>query len=156
MLTGAPTILLRGAEASRTPAAEGAGPIDMYALAQGRSMLAAGVKTQTLTSRTWNLDRIDQRDLPLNQQYQYGTGGAAAGSRPAALGRRHARPDPTHPLPLRRPQPGDRQGHHNLRGGQRHPHRPPGVPLRRWQPRARAVGCGRQRTVRRGLWRRGE
>jgi subtilisin family serine protease len=49
-------------------------PIDLTVLAAGAaSPWATGIKQQSLPSALWNLDRIDQRDLPLDNQYNYGT-----------------------------------------------------------------------------------
>lgn len=49
-------------------------PIDFTVLAVGAaSPWATGIKQQSLSSALWNLDRIDQRDLPLDNQYNYGT-----------------------------------------------------------------------------------
>ena len=79
-----PSFPSSAADATRTPAAEGTAPLDLYSVTQGRDLTAAGVKDQTLTSRLWNLDRMDQRDLPLDGNFYYGTGeGAGAGGRGA-------------------------------------------------------------------------
>jgi len=49
-------------------------PIDLTVLAAGAaSPWATGIKQQSLPSALWNLDRIDQRDLPLDNLYNYGT-----------------------------------------------------------------------------------
>lgn len=46
-------------------------PIVMFDLTNGAPMSQAGEKDQTLgTSKLWNLDRLDQRVLPLNSTYR--------------------------------------------------------------------------------------
>lgn len=127
-----PTTTTCPAERTRTPASEG-GPIDEFAVAQGRNMSLPGAKTevrrqppscppaclpsqkraaadaclrwpaaaepaaepaalpslshpprpalplparglQTVSSRLWSLDRLDQRELPLDAKFTYGSG----------------------------------------------------------------------------------
>lgn len=48
-------------------------PIDDYLLSQGQSMVMDADKLQSLSIKLWNLDRIDQRQLPLNGTYVYGS-----------------------------------------------------------------------------------
>ena len=49
-------------------------PINMADLTHGVSMSSTGEKDQALGSaKLWNLDRIDQRVLPLNNTYLYGS-----------------------------------------------------------------------------------
>ena len=38
---------------------------------------------QTVTSRLWNLDRLDQQELPLNTLFEYGTGERCCAHLPA-------------------------------------------------------------------------
>ncbi|PSC68852.1 serine protease [Micractinium conductrix] len=59
-------------ERQRTPASE-SGPIDARAISQGVNISLPGVKRETLTPRLWNLDRLDQRELPLDGGFSYGT-----------------------------------------------------------------------------------
>jgi len=51
------------------------GAIDMWALAQGQPLFSPTEKYQELNPKLWNLDRIDQKDLPLNGEYTYGQQG---------------------------------------------------------------------------------
>lgn len=48
-------------------------PIDDWLLSQGQSMESDIDKLQSLSIKLWNLDRIDQRQLPLNGTYTYGS-----------------------------------------------------------------------------------
>lgn len=48
-------------------------PVDFSSLAIGSSLGATGDKTQQLQTELWNLDRIHQRDLPLDSKFVYGS-----------------------------------------------------------------------------------
>lgn len=49
------------------------GAVDIWALSQGISIDAMTTKKQILPPALWNLDRIDQRHLPLDSQFVYGS-----------------------------------------------------------------------------------
>ncbi|GAB4817850.1 hypothetical protein N2152v2_004896 [Parachlorella kessleri] len=47
--------------------------LNLWDLTQGKNMNQPGAKQQAVNSRLWNLDRLDQRELPLDGYYTYGT-----------------------------------------------------------------------------------
>jgi hypothetical protein len=44
-------------------------PIDLKSLANGASLSGSGEKYQSVDSQLWNLDRVHQRSLPLDEKY---------------------------------------------------------------------------------------
>jgi subtilisin family serine protease len=55
-----------------------AGPLDLANITGGGPpVYSPGNKTQSVDSLLWNLDRVDQRALPLNDKYTYGTADTA-------------------------------------------------------------------------------
>lgn len=61
-------------ESVKTDGTEGA-PVDAAGVTGGPAMAAPGEKTEVLGTKMWNLDRLDQRDPPLDGKYRYGTAG---------------------------------------------------------------------------------
>lgn len=53
------------------------GVVNMADISAGQDLAAPGEKQQHLIGKLWNLDRMDQRDLPLDSLYKYGTGSSA-------------------------------------------------------------------------------